>query len=143
MIDPTTCRAKKGAITSIVQTTSGNMPNVRWNGETKDTMIPFPSLKKDERPAAAALAKPIIAPTPILASNSKGPGPMDLDGRGFSNLTCHVCGGKGHFAHSCPSKPMSGHVANVEWSWERPKEENWIEVVSKDEESGKGKAKAN
>ncbi|GAB1524462.1 hypothetical protein RhiTH_007616 [Rhizoctonia solani] len=142
MIDPTTCRAKKGAITSIVCTTSGNMPNVRWNGETKDTMIPFPSLKKDKRPAAAAPVKSIIAPTPVLASNSKGPGPMDLDGRGFANLTCHVCGGKGHFARNCPSKPMSGHVANVEWSWERPKEENRIEVVSDEEESGKGKAKA-
>ncbi|QRW24327.1 Retrotransposon gag protein [Rhizoctonia solani] len=103
MIDPTTRRAKKGAITSIT----------------------------------------IIAPTPVLASNSKGPGPMDLDGRGFSNLTCHVCGGKGHFARNCPSKPMSGHVANVEWSWERPKEENRIEVVSDEEELGKGKAKAN
>ncbi|GAB1526386.1 hypothetical protein RhiTH_009553 [Rhizoctonia solani] len=142
MIDPTTCRAKKGAITSIVCTTSGNMPNVRWNGETKDTMVPFPSLKKDERPAAAAPIKPIIAPTPVLASNSKGPGPMDLDGRGFANLTCHVCGGKGHFARNCPSKPMSRHVANVEWSWERPKEESQIEVVSDEEESGKGKAKA-
>ncbi|QRW23042.1 Retrotransposon gag protein [Rhizoctonia solani] len=142
MIDPTTCCAKKGAITSIVRTTLGNMPNVRWNGESKDTMIPFPSLKKDERPAAAAPVKPIIAPTPVLASNSKGPGPMDLDGRGFSNLTCHVCGGKGHFARNCPSKPMSGHVANVEWSWERPKEENQIEVVSDEEELGKGKAKA-
>ncbi|GAB1528284.1 hypothetical protein RhiTH_011476 [Rhizoctonia solani] len=142
MIDPTTCRAKKGAITSIVCTTSGNMPNVRWNGETKDTMIPFPSLKKDERPAAAAPVKPIVAPIPIPATNTKGPGPMDLDGRGFANLTCHICGGKGHFARSCPSKPMSGHVANVEWSWERPKEESQIEVVS-DKESGKGKAKAN
>ncbi|KAF8709632.1 Retrotransposon gag protein, partial [Rhizoctonia solani] len=143
MINPTTHRAKKGAITSIVQTTSGNMPNVRWNGETKDTMIPFPSLKKDERPAAAAPVKPIIAPTPILASNSKGPGPMDLDGRGFANITCHMCGGKGHFARNCPSKPMSGHVANVKWSWERPKEESQIEVVSNEEELGKGKAKAN
>ncbi|QRW15819.1 Zinc finger, CCHC-type [Rhizoctonia solani] len=143
MIDPTTHCAKKGAITSIVCTTSGNMPNVRWNGETKDTMIPFPSLKKDERPAAAAPVKPIVAPVPVLASNSKGPGPMDLDGRGFTNLTCHVCGGKGHFARNCPSKPMSGHVANIEWSWERPKEENWIEVVSDEEELGKGKAKAN
>ncbi|KAF8747708.1 hypothetical protein RHS01_11293 [Rhizoctonia solani] len=127
MIDPTTCCAKKGAITSIIRTTLGNMPNVRWNGETKDTMIPFPSLKKDKRPAAAAPVKPIIAPTPVLASSSKGPGPMDLDGRGFANLTCH---------------PMSGHVANIEWSWERPKEENRIEVVSDEEESGKGKAKA-
>ncbi|GAB1524511.1 hypothetical protein RhiTH_007665 [Rhizoctonia solani] len=143
MIDPTTRRAKKGAITSIVCTTSGNMPNVRWNGETKDTMIPFPSLKKDKRPAAAAPVRPIIAPTPVLASSSKGPGPMDLDGRGFANLICHICGGKGHFAQNCPSKPMSGHVANVEWSWERPKEESCIEVVSDEEELGKGKAKAN
>ncbi|KAF8703919.1 hypothetical protein RHS03_06157, partial [Rhizoctonia solani] len=143
MIDPATCCAKKGAITSIVCAASGNIPNIRWNGESKDTMIPFPSLKKDKRPAAAAPVKPIIAPTPVLASNSKGPGPMDLDGRGFSNLTCHVCGGKGHFARNCPSKPMSGHVANVEWPWERPEKENWIEVVSNEEESGKGKAKAN
>ncbi|QRW15632.1 Retrotransposon gag protein [Rhizoctonia solani] len=143
MIDPTTCRAKKGAITSIVRTTSGNMPNVRWNGETKDTMIPFPSLKKDKRPAAAAPVRPTIAPTPVLASSSKGPGPMDLDGRGFANLICHICGGKGHFARNCPSKPMSGHVANVEWSWERPKEESCIEVISDEEELGKGKAKAN
>ncbi|GAB1518711.1 hypothetical protein RhiTH_001775 [Rhizoctonia solani] len=143
MIDPTTCCAKKGAITSIVRTTSSNMPNVRWNGESKDTMIPFPSLKKDECPAAAAPVKPIVAPTPVLASNSKGPGLMDLDGKGFASVTCHVCSGKSHFAHSCPSKPMSGHVANVEWSWERPKEESCIEVVSDEEELGKGKAKAN
>ncbi|KAF8689679.1 Retrotransposon gag protein, partial [Rhizoctonia solani] len=143
MIDPTTCCAKKGTITSIVQTTSSNMPNVRWNGESKDTMIPFPLLKKDECPAAAALVKPIITPTPVLASNSKGPGPMDLDRRGFSSLTCHVCSGKGHFVRNCPSKPMSGHVANIKWSWERPKEENCIEVVSDEEELGKGKAKAN
>ncbi|GAB1527154.1 hypothetical protein RhiTH_010329 [Rhizoctonia solani] len=135
--------AKKGAITSIVRTTSGNMPNVRWNGESRDTMIPFPSLKKDKCPAAAAPVKSIIAPVPVLASNSKGPGPMDLDGKGFANITCHVCGGKGHFARNCPSKPMSGHVANVEWSWERPKEENCTEVVSDEEELVKGKAKAN
>ncbi|KAF8756060.1 hypothetical protein RHS01_04904 [Rhizoctonia solani] len=115
---------------------SGGMENQGHND-------PIPSLKKDERPAAAAPVKTIIAPTPILALNSKGPGPMDLDGRGFSNLTCHVCSGKGHFARSCPSKPMSGHVANVEWSWERPKEENRIKVVSDEEELGKGKAKAN
>ncbi|KAF8687107.1 Retrotransposon gag protein, partial [Rhizoctonia solani] len=142
MINPTTCRAKKGAITSIVRTTSSNMPNVRWNGEAKDTMIPFPLLKKDERPAVAAPVKPIIAPVPVSATN-KGPGPMDLDGRGFTSLTCHVCRGKGHFARNCPSKPMSGHVANVEWSWERPKEENCIKVISDKEELGKGKAKAN
>ncbi|QRW17503.1 hypothetical protein RhiXN_02425 [Rhizoctonia solani] len=118
MIDPTTRCAKKGAITSIVE----------WRIQRHYDSIPF--LEKDKRPAAAAPVKPILAPTPVLALNAKGPGPMDLDGRG-------------HFARSCPSKPMSGHVANVEWSWERPKEENGIEVVSEDEESGKGKAKAN
>ncbi|KAF8754943.1 hypothetical protein RHS01_05433 [Rhizoctonia solani] len=142
MIDPTTCCAKKGAITSIVRTTSGNMPNIRWNGETKDTMIPFPSLKKDKCPAAAAPVRPIIAPIPIPAANTKGPGPMDLDGRGLANLTCHVCGGKGHFACNCPSKPKSGHVANLEWSWKGQRKKR-IEVVSNKEELGKGKAKAN
>ncbi|KAF8756119.1 Retrotransposon gag protein [Rhizoctonia solani] len=142
MIDPTTCCAKKGAITSIICTTSGNM-QMLGGMENQGYYDSLPSLKKDERPAAAAPVKPIIAPVPVLASNSKGPGPMDLDGRGFANLTCHVCGGKGHFARNCPSKPMSGHVANVKWSWERPKEENWIEVVSDEEELGKGKAKAN
>ncbi|QRW26388.1 hypothetical protein RhiXN_12049 [Rhizoctonia solani] len=55
MIDPTTCCTKKGTITSIVHTTTGNMPNIRWNGESKDTLIPFPFLKKDKCPAAAAL----------------------------------------------------------------------------------------
>ncbi|QRW23396.1 Retrotransposon gag protein [Rhizoctonia solani] len=120
MIDPTTCRAKKRRYHFYCSN------NLRQHA-------------KHERPAAAAPVKSIIAPTPILASNSKGPGPMDLDGRGFANLTCHVCGGKGHFARNCPSKPMSGHVANVEWSWERPKEESRIEVVSDEEELGKGK----
>ncbi|KAF8755475.1 hypothetical protein RHS01_05344 [Rhizoctonia solani] len=100
------------AITSIVRTTSGNMPNVRWNGETKDTMIPFPSLKKDERPAAAAPVKPIIAPTPVLASNSKG------------------------------QAPWTSTEGVLQISLVMPKEESRIEVVSDEEELGKGKAKA-
>ncbi|KAF8694174.1 hypothetical protein RHS03_08218, partial [Rhizoctonia solani] len=142
MIDPTTHCTKKGANAYIACTTSGKMPNIRWNSKTKDTVIPFPSLKKDKLPAAAAPLKPIIAPTPVLASSSKGPGPMDLDGKGFASVMCHVCGGKGHFACNCPLKSMLGHVANVEWSWERPKEGNCSKVVS-DEELGKGQAKAN
>ncbi|QRW24094.1 Retrotransposon gag protein [Rhizoctonia solani] len=131
MINPTTCCAKKGAITSIVE----------WRIKRYYDSFPLP--QKDKHPAAAAPIKPIIAPTPVLASNAKGPGPMDLDGKGFASVMCHMCSGKGHFACNCPSKPMSGHVANIEWSWERPKEENCIEVILDEEESGKGKAKAN
>jgi hypothetical protein len=68
---------------------------------------------------------------------------MDLDGRGIGSVTCNNCGGKGHFAWACPSKALSGHVAEVkEWTWNRPNKAKLIEVDS-DEESGKGNAKAN
>ncbi|KAF8749945.1 hypothetical protein RHS01_09712 [Rhizoctonia solani] len=93
MIDPTTRRAKKGAITSIVRTTSGNMPNVRWNGETKDTMIPFPSLKKDKRPAAAAPVKTIIAPTLSRPQTPKAQAPWILMEEDFqTSLAMYVAG---------------------------------------------------
>ena len=41
---------------------------------------------------------------------------MDLDGagKGKAGITCNRCGGKGHFARDCPSKPMSGFEAKVE-----------------------------
>ncbi|CCO36909.1 hypothetical protein BN14_11056 [Rhizoctonia solani AG-1 IB] len=137
MIDPTTRRAKKGVIKSIGQGPQGNMPNVKWSGESKAVQIPFPSLKKDEKP----ILNSVPAPTP--KTDNKGPGPMDLDGRGIGSVTCNNCGGKGHFARACPSKALSGHVAEVkEWTWNRPNEAKLIEVDS-DEESGKGDAKAN
>jgi hypothetical protein len=137
MIDPTTRRAKKGVIESIGRGPQGNMPNVKWSGENKAVQIPFPSLKKDEKPILNSA--PIPAPKP----DNKGPGPMDLDGRGIGSVTCNNCGGKGHFARACPSKALSGHVAEVkEWTWNRPNEAKLIEVDS-DEESGKGDAKAN
>ncbi|QRW18203.1 Zinc finger, CCHC-type [Rhizoctonia solani] len=129
------------AITSIVRNYLWQYAKCCWNGESKDTMIPFPSLKRMsvlQQPPQLNQLLPLSS-----VSHKQGSRPQDLDGRGFANLTCHVCGGKGHFARNCPSKPMSGHVANVKWSWERPKEENRIEVVSDEEESGKGKAKAN
>ncbi|CCO36655.1 hypothetical protein BN14_10797 [Rhizoctonia solani AG-1 IB] len=137
MIDPTTRRAKKGVIESIGRGPQGNMPNVKWSGGNKAVQIPFPSLKKDEKPILNS------APAPAPKSDNKGPGPMDLDGRGIGSVTCNNCGGKGHFAPACPSKALSGHVAEVkEWTWNRPNEAKLIEVDS-DEESGKGDAKAN
>ncbi|CEL62896.1 hypothetical protein RSOLAG1IB_12595 [Rhizoctonia solani AG-1 IB] len=138
MIDPTTRRAKKGVIESIGRGPQGNMPNVKWSGENKAVQIPFPSLKKDEKPILNS------APAPVSKPDNKGPGPMDLDGRGIGSVTCNNCGGKGHFARACPSKAMSGHVAEVkEWTWNRPNEAKLIEVDSDEEESGKGGAKAN
>ncbi|CCO30455.1 hypothetical protein BN14_04484 [Rhizoctonia solani AG-1 IB] len=116
MINPTTRRAKKGVIESIGCGPQGNMPNVKWSGESKAVQIPFPSLKKDEKPILNS------APAPGPKPDNKGPGPMDLDGRGIGLVTCNNCGGKGHFA---------------------PNEAKLIEVDSDEEESGKGGAKAN
>ncbi|CEL61126.1 hypothetical protein RSOLAG1IB_09777 [Rhizoctonia solani AG-1 IB] len=80
MIDPTTRRAKKGVIESIGRSPQGNMPNVKWSGESKAVQIPFPSLKKDEKPILNS------APAPAPKPDNKGPGPMDLDGRGIGSV---------------------------------------------------------
>ncbi|CCO34135.1 hypothetical protein BN14_08227 [Rhizoctonia solani AG-1 IB] len=138
MIDPTTCHAKKGVIESIGRGPQANMPNVKWSRENKAVQIPFPSLKKDEKPILNS------APVPVSQPDNKGPSPMDLDGRGIGLVTCNNCGGKGHFARACPSKALSGHVAEVkDWTWNRPNEAKLIEVDSDEEEPGKGSAKAN
>ncbi|CEL56026.1 hypothetical protein RSOLAG1IB_02040 [Rhizoctonia solani AG-1 IB] len=81
MIDPTTRRAKKGVIESIGRGPQGNMPNVKWSSESKAVQIPFPSLKKDEKPILNS------APAPAPKHDNKGPGPMDLDGRGIGLRT--------------------------------------------------------
>ena len=93
-------------------------PIVKWNGVDKTEGVAFRELKKDERP--------IFGGNTPAKPDPKGPGPMDLDGRGFANATCYHCGGKGHLAHVCPSKPLLGNEAKVE------------ELKSDDEESGKG-----
>ncbi|CEL56818.1 hypothetical protein RSOLAG1IB_12008 [Rhizoctonia solani AG-1 IB] len=50
MIDPTTCRAKKGVIESIGCSPQGNMPNVKWSGESKAvvTVLSFQLLKVEK-----------------------------------------------------------------------------------------------
>ena len=79
---------------------------MKWNGESNMVQVPFTALKIDTRPTPS---------TPQLAKGS-GPGPMELDGagKGKAALSCHVCGGKGHFARECPLQAVSGHKARID-----------------------------
>jgi hypothetical protein len=114
-------RAKKGIIADIGKNLRGkSVPNVKWNGESSNVQVPFQNLRLDTRPTLA---------TPL--ARGSGPGPMELDAnKGKATLSCHVCGGKGHFTRECPSRNVSGHEARIEE----------VESDSSDEESLKDDA---
>ncbi|KDN46338.1 hypothetical protein RSAG8_04282, partial [Rhizoctonia solani AG-8 WAC10335] len=116
-------RAQKGKIESIGRHNNTTSPVVKWNNADKAERVTFNELKKDERPIVA-----YTAPKPAPA-NPKGPGPMELDGKGFNKAQCYTCKGYGHLARACPSKPLSGNEAEL------------IDFNS-DEESGKGSDQA-
>ncbi|QRW00695.1 Retrotransposon gag protein [Ceratobasidium sp. AG-Ba] len=105
-------RAVKGKIESIGRNARGQVtPNVKWAGQNTTVQVPFPALKKDDRPMTGTSRAP---PPPPLAKG-KGPGPMELDGeRRKGEITCLRCQGKGHMARDCPSKPISGFEARIE-----------------------------
>ncbi|QRV90354.1 Retrotransposon gag protein [Ceratobasidium sp. AG-Ba] len=105
-------RAVKGKIESIGRNARGQVtPNVKWAGQNSTVQVPFPALKKDDRPMTGTSRAP---PPPPLAKG-KGPGPMELDGeRRKGEITCLRCQGKGHMVRDCPSKPISGYEARVE-----------------------------
>ena len=111
--------AQKGKIEAIGRVNNMTTPIIKWNGVEKTETVPFRELKKDNRP--------IFGGNTPAKPDPKGPGPMDLDGKGFANNICYHCGGKGHMARVCPSKPISGNEAKIE------------ELKSDDKESGKGK----
>ena len=111
-------QAQKGKIEAIGRINNMTTPIVKWNGVVKSKGVAFRELKKDEWP--------IFGSNTPAKPDPKGPDPMDLDGKGFSGATCYHCGGKGHMAQVCPSKPLSGNEAKVE------------ELKSDDEELGKG-----
>ncbi|CUA73096.1 hypothetical protein RSOLAG22IIIB_05169 [Rhizoctonia solani] len=116
-------RAQKGEIQSIIKVGNTSLPNVKWNGASGTEQVPFNQLKVDNKPAPA----PAPAAKPATSAANKGPAPMELDGKGLSGVTCHICKGKGHMAQVCPSRNILGNEAQI------------VEVES-DEESGKGEA---
>ncbi|QRV84564.1 Zinc finger, CCHC-type [Ceratobasidium sp. AG-Ba] len=106
-------RAVKGKIESIGRNNRGQIvPNVKWAGQNSTVQVPFPALKKDNRPSTGTSRAP---PPPPALAKGKGPGPMELDGeRRNGGITCLRCQGKGHMARDCPSKPISGFEAQIE-----------------------------
>ncbi|KAG8754652.1 hypothetical protein FRC11_006542, partial [Ceratobasidium sp. 423] len=128
--------AKKGVIQSIAHEGSGPaQPTIKWNqGGVSKT--PFNQIKLDARPATTAFtpSKPSASAPKI---DNKGPAPMDLDGKGKGVFTCYNCGGHGHISTQCPSKAISGHVAEV--VGDQGPELVEVEITS-DVESGKGGA---
>ncbi|QRV78755.1 Retrotransposon gag protein [Ceratobasidium sp. AG-Ba] len=106
-------RAVKGKIESIGRNSRGQVvPNVKWTGQSSTVQVPFPALKKDDRPTSGTSRA--LPPPPALAKG-KGLGPMELDGeKRTGGITCLRCQGKGHMARDCPSKPISGYEAKIE-----------------------------
>ncbi|QRV99281.1 hypothetical protein RhiJN_27300 [Ceratobasidium sp. AG-Ba] len=106
-------RAVKGKIESIGRNSRGQVvPNVKWTSQSSTVQVPFPALKKDDRPTAGTSRVP---PPPPGLAKGKGPGPMELDGeKRMGGITCLRCQGKGHMARDCPSKPISGYEAKIE-----------------------------
>ncbi|QRV81755.1 Retrotransposon gag protein [Ceratobasidium sp. AG-Ba] len=106
-------RAVKGKIESIGRNSRGQViPNVKWTGQNSTVQVPFPALKKDDRPTSGVARAP---PPPPALAKGKGPGPMELDGKKRTGgITCLRCQGKGHMARDCPSKPISGYEAKIE-----------------------------
>ncbi|QRV83530.1 Retrotransposon gag protein [Ceratobasidium sp. AG-Ba] len=106
-------RAVKGKIESIGRNNRGQVvPNVKWAGQNSTVQVPFPALKKDDRPMSGVTRAP---PPPPVLTKGKGPGPMELDGeKRTGGIICLRCQGKGHMARDCPSKPISGYEAKIE-----------------------------
>ncbi|KAG9085634.1 hypothetical protein FRC07_013331 [Ceratobasidium sp. 392] len=103
-------KARKGVLTGVVNAQGQSEATVKWSdGATSKER--FKSLKKDAHPNTGPVA--VVAPAP---SSSRGPGPMDLDaaGKGKKPIVCTNCGGRGHYASSCPSaKSYSGQGAEL------------------------------
>ncbi|QRW02444.1 Transposon Tf2-7 polyprotein [Ceratobasidium sp. AG-Ba] len=78
-------RAVEGKIESIGQNSRGQMvPNFKWTGQNTMVQVPFPALKKDDRPTLGTSRAP--PPPPVLAKG-KGPGPMELDESALANFS--------------------------------------------------------
>jgi hypothetical protein len=101
-------KAKKGTIKKIDRNDKGAAtPTVKWKDGTTSTAT-FKQIKKDNMPDI------VVAPNPSTKP-SKPSDAMDLDaaGKGKKPVVCNTCGGKGHYANQCPSKPFSGQGTSI------------------------------
>ncbi|KAG9075062.1 hypothetical protein FS749_013315 [Ceratobasidium sp. UAMH 11750] len=101
-------KARKGTIQAIGKGNNGKVaPTVKWNDGTTSEAT-FKQLKRD--------AHPVTAPSLVVLPAPSGPVPMDLDsaGKGKKPVICSNCGGRGHYANNCPSKPLSGHAIDMQ-----------------------------
>lgn len=118
-------KAKKGTISKIGQNSKGvNIPIIKWNDGTTGEMT-FKTIKKDNHPVATP--NPTPRPSTSSTSRNSGPAPMDLDSasnKGKKPVVCSTCGGRGHYANQCPSKPYSGQEAHISDD-ESEKEDLW------------------
>ncbi|KAG8723569.1 hypothetical protein FRC09_002769 [Ceratobasidium sp. 395] len=99
-------KAWKGTVQAIGKNDKGaKVPTIKWS-DGSSTEVAFKRLKKDSYPGGAAAPTVVVATT---TPSSKGPGPMDLDstGKGKKPVICNNCGGRGHYANTCPSKSLS------------------------------------
>jgi hypothetical protein len=82
-------------------------PTVKWKDWTTSTAT-FKQIKKDNMPDIVVVPNSSTKP-------SKPSDAMDLDatGKGKKPVVCNTCGGKGHYANQCPSKPFSGQGASI------------------------------
>ncbi|QRW03188.1 Retrotransposon gag protein [Ceratobasidium sp. AG-Ba] len=100
-------RAVKGKIESIGRNSRGQVvPNVKWTGQSSTVQVPFPALKKDDRPALGTSRAP---PPPPALAKGKGPGPMELDGeKRMGELPVYVVKERATWLAIAPPSPSLG-----------------------------------